>query len=164
MDGTVFFTEQGVLDWNYGDQLFCVERGPVSPPPRLWRVPGSSPLASTTVGILKLTADAPIGKVFFTATILTISAAIIRGNNPFIYDTHGQELYVSDGTPAGTYRVADINQQPVDPAAQSVRRRGFDRQFQSAAFDRHRQRDALFLRRQRPEWREPVRIMSRAQA
>ncbi len=109
VNGMAFFsqTEQNPDGPTTGEQLLISTGGyPTTV------LTGQDPYGLYYYGIAQLTADAPLGEVFFTAS----DGNYVSGNyaTGFISDTHGEELYVSDGTTEGTYRVADINATPAD--------------------------------------------------
>ena len=61
-----------------------------------------------------VTPDAALGKVFFTAQNYDYVSGSFVLNTPFVNHTSGTELFVSDGTIKGTYRLADLNAQLVN--------------------------------------------------
>ena len=113
MDGVVFALVDNSSDSNsVGEQLW-VSAGDASGSQAV--LTGRYPNGLSYGGLSNLVADPTLHKVFFTATDYNY----VSGNysSGVVNDTHGEELYVSDGTAEGTYRVDDINQQPVDPTA-----------------------------------------------
>ncbi len=117
MDGAVFFSsDAGGDNHPTGDQVWVVT--PSGNNTTAHTVLTGSSLISNGAAyhsqVGELTADNKLGKVFFVAN----DFAYVSGNYYTRVDySHGLELYETDGSSVDTYRVADINQQPVDTTA-----------------------------------------------